>query len=125
MVEVVVPVLHANVLVPVPAAGVAVSAAGIVLAHTSGLLTDTVGFGFTVNVPEPEPVQPFVSVTVTEYVPAVLVLIVEVVAPVLQANVFEPVPPEGVAVRVAERVLAHTSGLLTETVGFGFTVKVP
>ena len=66
IVEVVAPVLHANVFEPVPLAGVAVSDAGSVLAHTSGLLTLTVGFGLTVSVPEPEPVQPFVSVTVTE-----------------------------------------------------------
>ena len=85
IVEVVAPVLQANVFEPVPPAGVAVKVAGRVPAHTSGLFTDTVGFGLTVSVPELEPVQPFVSVTVTEYVPAVLVLIVEVVAPVLQA----------------------------------------
>ena len=84
IVEVVAPVLHANVAAPVPPEGVAVKVAGSVLAQTSGLLTETVGFGFTVNVPVPEPVQPFVSVAVTLYVPAVLVLIVEVVAPVLQ-----------------------------------------
>src|SRR5258708_33212814 len=76
--------------------------------------TETVGFRLTVKVPEPEPVQPFVSVTVTEYVPAVLVLVVEVVAPVLHANVFDPVPPAGVAVSVAE-LPEHASGLLTET----------
>ena len=87
IVEVVAPVLHENVAAPVPPAGVAVKVAGNVLAHTSGLLTETVGFGFTVNVPEPEPVQPFVSVTVTLYVPAVLSLIVEVVAPVLHEYV--------------------------------------
>ena len=67
IVEVVAPVLHANVA---PAAwgplGVAFSVAGNVLAQTSGLLTETVGFGSTVRQPEPEPVQPFVSVTVTE-----------------------------------------------------------
>ena len=66
MVDVVAPVLQAYVAAPVPPEGVAVSVAGRVLEQTSGLLTDTVGFGFTVNVPEPEPVQPFVSVTVTE-----------------------------------------------------------
>jgi hypothetical protein len=33
--------------------------------QTAGLLTDTVRFGLTVSVPVPEPVQPFVSVTVT------------------------------------------------------------
>ena len=66
IVEVVAPVLHAKVEAPVPPEGVAVNVAGSVLAQTSGLLTETVGFGFTVKVPEPEPVQPFVSVTVTE-----------------------------------------------------------
>ena len=78
----------------------------------------------TVSVPEPEPVQPFVSVTVTLYGPAVLALIVEVVAPLLQAYVTAPVPPVGVAVSVAGSVLEHTAGLLTDTVGFGFTVNV-
>ena len=66
MVEVVAPVLQENVFAPVPPAGVAVKVAGSVLAQTSGLLTETVGFGSTVKLPEPEPVQPFVSVTVTE-----------------------------------------------------------
>jgi hypothetical protein len=93
--------------------------------HASGLFTETVGFGSTVSVPEPEPVQPFVSVTVTLYVPAVLVEIVEVVAPVLHAKVAAPVPPEGVAVSVAGSVLAQTSGLLTLTVGFGSMVRQP
>ena len=125
IVEVVAPVLQAKVFAPVPPEGVAVKVAGSELAHTSGLLTETVGFGSTVRVPEPEPVQPFVSVTVTLYVPAVLVLMVEVVAPVLHANVFAPVPPEGVAVNVAGSVLAQTSTFATETVGFGSTVSVP
>jgi hypothetical protein len=58
-------------------------------------------------------------------VPAVLVLIVEVVAPVLHANVFAPVPPEGEAVRMAGNALVHASGLFTETVGFGLTVRQP
>ena len=65
IVEVVAPVLHANVFAPVPPAGVAVSVAGRVLAQTSTAAIETVGFGLTVKVPEPEPVQPFVSVTVT------------------------------------------------------------
>jgi hypothetical protein len=108
----------------VPLVGVAVKVAGSVLAQTSGLLTPTVRFGFVESVPVPEPVHPFVSVTVTLYVPAVLVLIVDVVSPVLQRNVFEPVPPAGVAVNVAA-VPEHDEGLLTETVGFGFTVRVP
>ena len=125
IVEVVAPVLQANVKAPVPPEGVAVSVAGSALMHTPGLLTETVGLGSTVNVPDPEPVQPFVSVTVTEYVPAVLVLIVEVVAPVLHAYVTAPVPPLGVAVSFAGSVLEQTSGLFTETVGFGLTVNVP
>src|SRR5260221_1090666 len=47
---------------------------------------------------------------------------VEAVAPVLHAKVTAPVPPEGVALSVAE-LPEHGWGLLTETVGFGFTVK--
>jgi hypothetical protein len=65
IVEVVAPVLHANVEAPVPPEGVAVRVAGSVLAQTSTFAIETVGFGSTVSVPEPEPVQPFVSVTVT------------------------------------------------------------
>ena len=118
IVDVVAPVLQSYVTAPVPPLGVAVKVEGSVLEHAVGLLTDTVGFGSTVSVPVPDPVQPFVSVTVTEYVPAVLVLIVEVVAPVLQAKVDAPVPPLGVAVRVAGNVLAHTSTFPIETVGF-------
>jgi type III secretory pathway component EscT len=125
MVEVVAPVLHAKVAAPVPPAGVAVSVAGSVLAQTSTLAIETVGFGSTVRVPSPEPVQPFVSVTVTLYVPVVLVLMVEVVAPVLHAKLFAPVPPAGVAVSVAGSVLAQTSTAAMETVGLGLTVRVP
>jgi hypothetical protein len=73
---------------------------------------------------EPEPVHPFVSVTVTLYVPAVLVLIVEVVAPVLQAYVFAPVPPDAFAVSVAE-LPGQTLSFATVTVGFGSMVNVP
>ena len=125
IVDVVAPVLQANVFEPVPPAGVAVNVAGNALVHASTSETETVGFGFTVSVPAPVPVQPLVSVTVTVYVPAVLVLIVEVVAPVLQAYVTAPVPPLGVAVKVAAGAPAHISGLLTDTVGFEFTVSVP
>ena len=124
MVDVVSPELHANVFEPVPPAGVAVNVAAVP-EHDEGLLTETVGFGLTVRVPEPEPVQPFVSVTVTENVPVVLLLIVDVVAPVLHANVLEPVPPDGVAVSVPGTALAHTSAFGTDTVGFGLTVSVP
>jgi hypothetical protein len=70
-------------------------------------------------------VQPFESVTVTLYVPAVLVLIVEVVAPVLHKKLMEPVPPEGFAVTVAGAALAQTSTGGTDTVGLGLTVTVP
>src|SRR5882672_6461969 len=89
------------------------------------LSSQTVLCSSTVRMPEPEPVQPFVSVTVTLYVPAVLVEIVEVVAPVLHAKVAAPVPPAGVAVNVAGSVLAQTSTLAIETVGFGSTVRMP
>ncbi len=122
IVEVVAPVLHEKPKDPVPPDPFAVTVAGSALLHTSTPGTETLGFGSDVRVPEPDPVQPFVSVTVTEYVPAVLVLIVDVVAPVLHLNVAEPVPPEGVAVNVAGSVFAQTSGLLTVTVGCGFTV---
>src|SRR5258708_1990479 len=110
--------------VAIPPLGVAVSVAELPL-QTSGLLTETLRFGLTVKVPVPEPVQPFVSVTVTLYVPAVLVLIVEVVAPVLHAKLFAPVPPLGVAVRVVGNVLEHAFALLTETIGLGSTVTIP
>jgi hypothetical protein len=123
IVEVVAPVLHEYEYPGVPELADAVSVAAVP-GQTLSFATETVGFGSTVRVPVPEPVQPFVSVTVTLYVPAVLVLIVEVVAPVLHANVFDPVPPAGVAVRVAE-VPEQASGLLTETVGFGVTETVP
>ena len=66
IVEVVAPVLQEYVKFGVPPFGVAVRVAGNVLAQTSGLVTSTVRPGLTVTVPEPEPVQPFVSVTVTE-----------------------------------------------------------
>jgi hypothetical protein len=65
IVDVVAPVLQENAAAPVPPAGVAVIVAEFP-AHDCTLSTETVGFGFTVRVPEPEPVQPFVSVTVTE-----------------------------------------------------------
>ncbi len=119
IVDVVAPVLHAKVDAPVPPLGVAVSVVGNVLEHTVGLLTDTVGLGSTVSVPVPDPVHPFVSVTVTLYVPAVLVLIVDVVAPVLHAKVDAPVPPLGVAVKVAGSALEHASSFATDTVGVG------
>jgi hypothetical protein len=93
--------------------------------QTLSSATETVGFGSIVRVPEVDPVQPLVSVTVTLYVPAVLVLIVDVVAPVLQANVEDPVPPEGVAVNVPGTALAQISTFGTETVGLGFSFTLP
>ena len=66
IVEVVAPVLQSYVTAPVPPLGVAVRVAGNELEHAVGLLTETVGLGSTVSVPVPDPVQPFVSVTVTE-----------------------------------------------------------
>jgi hypothetical protein len=48
----------------VPPLTVAVSVAETPL-QTSVLFTETLRFGLTVSVPVPEPVQPFVSVTVT------------------------------------------------------------
>ena len=66
MVDVVAPVLQANVLAPVPPEAVAVKVWAPALAQASTLPTLTVGFGSTVSVPEPEPVHPLVSVTVTE-----------------------------------------------------------
>jgi hypothetical protein len=65
IVEVVAPVLQEYVKFGVPPFGVAVRVAGNVLAQTSGFVTSTVSPGLTVTVPEPDPVQPFVSVTVT------------------------------------------------------------
>ena len=50
--------------------------------QTAGEFTLTVGGVFTVKVPDPEPVHPFESVTVTLYVPAVEAEIDWVVAPV-------------------------------------------
>ena len=65
IVEVVAPVLQSYVTAPVPPLGVAVKVAGNEVEHAVGLLTETVGLGSTVSVPVPDPVQPFVSVTVT------------------------------------------------------------
>ena len=68
----------------VPPVTVAVNAADVPL-QTAAEFTITVGRALTVSVPEPVPVQPFESVAVTLYVPPVLALIDDVVAPVLQA----------------------------------------
>lgn len=123
IVEAVAPVLQANVAEPVPPDGVAVNTAELP-EHTSALFTETLMPAFAVKVPAPDPVQPFASVTVTEYVPDVLVLIVDAVAPLLHAYDFEPVPLETVAVSVPE-TFGQASALFTETIGFGSIVSVP
>ena len=64
IVEVVAPVLHSNAAEPVPPAGVAVKVAAPPW-HVDELFTETVGFRSMASVPALEPVQPFVSVTVT------------------------------------------------------------
>ena len=53
-------------------------------AHTLGLLTVGVGFALTVTTPLAVAVHPAALVAVTEYVPAVVVVILEVVAVVFQ-----------------------------------------
>ena len=63
--DVVALVLQRNVFVPVPPLGVAHKLVEPP-AQNSGLFKETVGFGFTVAFPDPDPVQPFSSVTVTE-----------------------------------------------------------
>ena len=65
IVEVVAPVLQEYVYAGVPPLTVAVNVAEVP-EQTSGLFTETVRLLLIVRVPEPEPVQPFVSVTVTE-----------------------------------------------------------
>jgi hypothetical protein len=123
--------VHANVYGPVPPEATAVIVAGSAEAHEATAATVTVGFGFTVKRPEPVPVQCvlLLSVTVTVYVPPVLALIGFPVAvnppgPVHE-NVYGPVPPEAVAVRLVGVAEAQTVGLFTVTVGLSFTVKVP
>ncbi len=65
MVDAVAPVLQWKVIAPVPPDGVAVRVVEFP-AQISGLFTRTPTPAFAVNVPDPDPVQPFVSVTVTE-----------------------------------------------------------
>ena len=76
---VIAPVLHEYEVPPV-AVRVAVAPEQIV-----GLFTVGVGSVLTVTVPEAVAVHPYELVTVTVYVPAVLVVIAAVVAPVLHA----------------------------------------
>ena len=83
---VVAPVFHEYVYGDVPPLGLAVRVADPPL-QTAGEFTLTAGGVFTVKEPEPEPVHPFESVTVTLYVPAVEAEIDCVVDPVLQEYV--------------------------------------
>ena len=63
--DVVALVLQRNEFPPAPPLGVAHKLVEPP-AQNSGLFKDIVKFGFTVAFPDPEPVQPFSSVTVTE-----------------------------------------------------------
>ena len=117
-VAVVIEVVVALVLHTYVAPPVAVSVA-VALEQIVGLLTVGVGSAFTVTVLATEAVQPFTLVAVTVYVPAVVVVIDVVDAPVLHEY---EVPPVAVRVAVAP---AHIDGLFTVGVGFAFTVTVP
>ena len=74
---------------------------------------------YKVTTPLAVAVQPAALVAVTVKVPAVVVVIGLVVAPVLQEY---EVPPVAVSVAVPP---VHKAGLLTVGVGSGFTVTVP
>jgi hypothetical protein len=87
-----------------------------VIAHT--------GSGFSVSTPEPVPVQPFASVTVTVYVPAALTVMFDVLAPLFHEYPNGGVPLLTVAVNVAG-ILEHTVAEFTFTTGFGLTISVP
>ena len=63
--DVVAVVLQRNKYPPAPPLGVAHKLVELP-AQNSGLFKETVKFGFTVAFPDPEPVQPLESVTVTE-----------------------------------------------------------
>ncbi len=120
---VVAPVLHAYVYGPVPLDAFAVRTP-VAPGHTVSFGTLTVGFGRFTSIPEPDPVQPLLSVTVTEYVPTVLVLMELVVAPVLHAYVYGPVPPDALAF-TGPVAPTHTVSFGTLTVGFGRFTKAP
>ena len=91
----------------------------------------TFGFGVTVKVPEPLPLQSLPSVTITEYDPATLVVKLAtspgLLAPLGTVHAYEngvAVLPVTVAVIVAGRSLAQTVGEFTDNTGFEFTVSV-
>ena len=110
---VIAPVLHEYEVPPV-AVRVAVAPAHIVTLFTVGE-----GSAFTVTVPAAVAVHPFELVAVTVYVPAEVVEIEVVVAPVLHAY---EVPPDTVRVAVAP---AHIVTLFTVGEGSALTVTVP
>ncbi len=120
---VVAPVLHAYVYGPVPPDALAFNGP-VAPVHTVSFATVTVGFGRFTSIPEPDPVQPLLSVTVTEYVPGVLVLIELVVAPVLHAYVYGPVPPDAFAVN-GPVAPVHTVSFGTVTVALALLNKAP
>src|SRR5215468_10818083 len=100
-------------------------------AHTVAEFTATIGLGLTVRLPQPLPVQPLASVTVTQYWPTTLALklatLPGLLAPAgtVQAYVVTAaVMPETVAVSVAE-FPAHTVAEFTATTGLGLTTSAP
>src|SRR5215471_5125344 len=100
-------------------------------AHTVAEFTDTIGLGLTVRLPQPLPVQPLASVTVTQYWPATLALklatLPGLLAPAGTVHAYvvtAAVIPETLAVSVAE-LPAHTVAEFTDTIGLGLTVRLP
>jgi hypothetical protein len=112
---VVAPVLQAKTVEVVVAVKVAVAPA-----QTAALFTVTTGFALIVTVPAAVEVQPYWLVAVTVKVPAVVLVIAAVVAPVFQTKV----EPADVAVKVAVAP-AQTAALFTVTTGFALIVTVP
>jgi hypothetical protein len=114
IVSVVDPVLQRYVPPPPPTH----STTAVLPAHTAGLLAVGAGLVTAVTVPCAVAEHPEALVTVTVYVPAVVVVILSTVAPVL--HMYE-VPPVAVSVTVAPEQLV---ALLTVGVGRELTVTV-
>ena len=91
-------------------------------AQIVSLLTVATGSGLTVTIPLAVAEQPDELVTVTLYRPAVVVLMLAVVAPVLHTYVPPTPAPDAVIVAVLP---AHTAGLVTDGVGLATAVTVP
>src|SRR5262245_43454239 len=115
--SVVAPVLHRYLYGGVPPAAFAHSSA-LEPAHTSLVGTEAVGFGFTVTEPASLPLQPFASVTVTEYAPAVPVWMHAVVAPVFHRYLYGGWPLVAFAHSSTEPP-AQTSRSATAACGLG------